>query len=111
MNISTVDNSTTIALSDGRKLGYTEYGSPNGTPIICLHGVPGSRIDFERSDTSAKKVNARIISIDRPGIGLSSPDPNGSLLSVAKDIEFLTRALNFDRYAVLVSHPLPHTEQ
>jgi hypothetical protein len=33
-----------LRLRDGRWLGYVDYGDPTGTPIICCHGTPGSRI-------------------------------------------------------------------
>lgn len=101
------DSSATITLPDGRKLGYAEYGSKEGSTIICLHGLPGSRIDFARSDAAAKDVGARIISIDRPGIGLSSPYERGTLLTFAKDVEHLTDTLGLDSYAVLVSITCP----
>ena len=31
-----------LTLSDGRQLGYTRYGVENGTPLLYLHGLPGS---------------------------------------------------------------------
>lgn len=96
------DSSSTITLPDGRQLGYVEYGTKEGVPIICLHGMPGSRMDYARSDEPAKAVGARIISIDRPGIGLSSPHDTGTLLTFANDVESLTDALGLQAYAVLV---------
>lgn len=96
------DCSATITLPDGRELGYARYGSGEGPAIICLHGLPGSRIDFARSDAAAKEVGARIISVDRPGIGLSSPHQGATLLTHAKDIECLADALRLGSYAILV---------
>ena len=96
------ETSATVTLSDGRKLGYAQYGSTNGPTIICLHGLPGSRIDFARSDGPAKAAGARIIAVDRPGIGLSSPHPEATMLSHARDIESLAIALDLDAYSVLV---------
>jgi pimeloyl-ACP methyl ester carboxylesterase len=31
-----------MKLSDGRTLGYAEYGRPDGTPILYFHGTPSS---------------------------------------------------------------------
>ena len=62
-----------ITLADGRMLGYDEYGIPDGTPVFVFHGFPGSRLDwkiFDRND-SAAETNARLIAVDRPGMGLS----------------------------------------
>ncbi len=33
----------TLTLSDGRTLGYAEYGDHTGTPVFMFHGNPGSR--------------------------------------------------------------------
>ena len=60
-----------IILKDGRKLGYAEYGTPNGKPVFYFHGNPSSRLEGWRLDEPAKHINARIIAIDRPGIGFS----------------------------------------
>jgi len=36
-----IDNQ--IKLSDGRALGYAEYGDPQGQPVLHFHGFPSSR--------------------------------------------------------------------
>jgi hypothetical protein len=36
----------TYQLSDGRMLGYAEYGAPQGKPLFYFHGWPSSRIEF-----------------------------------------------------------------
>lgn len=95
--------SASITLPDGRQLGYAQYGTENGIPIICMHGLPGSRIDFARSDAAAKSVGARLIAVDRPGIGLSSLHPRGTLLTFASDVGILADKLGLSSYAVLVS--------
>jgi hypothetical protein len=33
----------TVAVRDGRRLSFAEYGSPRGAAIIWMHGTPGSR--------------------------------------------------------------------
>ena len=33
-------HSHTFTLSDGRKLGYADYGDPNGKPVLYQHGIP-----------------------------------------------------------------------
>ena len=39
------DESRSIVLADGRRLGFAEYGDPTGTPILYFHGLPASRLD------------------------------------------------------------------
>ncbi|KAK4626233.1 hypothetical protein CLAFUW4_05233 [Fulvia fulva] len=95
------DTSATITLPDYRKLGCAEYGQPDGKPIIMLHGLPGSRLEMAWQDEYAKKIGARIIGVDRPGVGWSSPHPGRTHLSFAQDIKCLTDALQLDQYAVI----------
>lgn len=99
-----LDNSTsaTFTLPDGRQLGYAEYGSPTGRPVICLHGLPGSRIEIAALDEMAMRAGARIIGVDRPGYGWSSPHPGRTLLAHAKDVEQLAKHLELDEYGVIV---------
>lgn len=96
------DTSATLALPDGRKLGYAQYGSPTGRAILYLHGLPGSRVEAVQFDELAVRLGGRIIAADRPGIGWSSPQPNRTVLDHAKDIEHLAQHLELDVYGVLV---------
>ena len=60
-----------VVLPDGRKLGYAEYGAPDGTPVLFFHGAPGSRhIHADMADIAAQR-NVRLIAVERPGYGLS----------------------------------------
>jgi pimeloyl-ACP methyl ester carboxylesterase len=34
---------------DGRRLGYAQYGRPDGEPLFYFHGHPGSRQEARRS--------------------------------------------------------------
>lgn len=98
-----LDSSTshTLTLPSGRHLGWAEYGAPNGTPILYYHGLPGSRLEASRYHTLALSLSARIISIDRPGIGLSSPCPGRTVLSWADDVAHLVQHLGLESYAVM----------
>ena len=44
-------HSHTCTLPDGRKLGYADYGDPNGKPILYQHGIPGIRKEATRPTT------------------------------------------------------------
>ncbi len=63
-----------MAVRDGRRLSFAEYGSPRGPAIVWMHGTPGARrqIPFE-ARAYAEQHGLRIIGIDRPGIGSSTP--------------------------------------
>jgi hypothetical protein len=96
------DGSDIFILPDGRKLGYAQYGSLTGRPIIYLHGLPGSRLEAATYDELGLKLGARIIAADRPGIGWSSPLPGRTLLDYPKDLEHLAKHLELDEYSILV---------
>jgi hypothetical protein len=96
------ETSNIMVLPDGRKLGYAQYGSLTGKPVILLHGMPGSRLDAAHFDDVGKELDARVIGIDRPGIGWSTPQPGRTLLSHAKDVEALTNHLKIDKFRIMV---------
>ncbi len=92
-----------IKLSDGRMLGYCEYGHPEGRPVFYFHGFPGSRRDWLLfdPDDSAVELNARIVAVDRPGMGLSDFQRGREFLSWPDDVMELADELRVDNFAVL----------
>jgi len=101
--MATDNTSKTIKLKDGRLLGYAEYGAPEGKPVFYFHGFPSSRIDwlFFDTDATAARLNARIIAVDRPGMGLSDFKRGRKILDWPDDVIELADALQVDRFAVL----------
>ncbi len=97
----TSDKNNKIKLKDGRSLGFTEYGDPNGKPVFFFHGWIGSRLDFEPNDKAARVAKARVIAVDRPGCGLSDYQPHRSILDWPDDIAELADSLGFKRFAVV----------
>ncbi len=70
---------TRIQLSDGRMLAFSEYGIPDGKPIFYCHGFPASRLEARLLEPAAVKLGLRLISVDRPGYGLSDFTQNHTL--------------------------------
>ncbi len=89
-----------IVLNDQRKLGYAEYGVSSGYPIIYCHGSQSSRLEMHYDLSFALQNDLRILTIDRPGHGLSDHNPKGDILSFANDVRELTIQLGLDRYSV-----------
>jgi pimeloyl-ACP methyl ester carboxylesterase len=89
-----------LRLRDGRRVAYAEWGDPAGTPVLLLHGMPGSRLlcPDERATTAA---GVRLIAIDRPGYGGSDPRPGRTVADGADDIEELIRKLDLAGVAVV----------
>ncbi|MFN7097399.1 MAG: alpha/beta fold hydrolase [Gammaproteobacteria bacterium] len=93
--------SKTVKLEDGRLLGYADYGDPDGQAIFYFHGFPGSRLEVVNFDEIARASRYRLIGIDRPGMGLSTPAPNRTLLSWVDDIVRFADALNIDTFSII----------
>ncbi|NOH03419.1 MAG: alpha/beta hydrolase [Chloroflexi bacterium] len=90
-------------LPDGRRLGYDEYGAPDGKPILYLHGSPSSRLEAKLylSEDLLQSLDVRLIAVDRPGMGLSDFQPNRRLLDFPKDLVALADCLKIERFAIL----------
>lgn len=91
----------TIILSDGRKLGFAEYGDMKGSPIFFFHGQPGNRLFCHPDNSILLSLGVRLITIDRPGYGLSDYQPDRRLLDWTQDVVELADSLGFDRFPVL----------
>lgn len=93
--------SSILRLSDGRVLGYLEYGDPAGRPLFLCHGFLGSRLDRHPDDALTAALGVRMIALDRPGIGLSTPQRNRDIAAWPDDIVALADSLGINRFAVL----------
>jgi pimeloyl-ACP methyl ester carboxylesterase len=87
-------------MPDGRRIGYAEWGDPNGWPILFFHGTPSSRLGLDWVETTARTYGARILSLDRPGHGLSDPAPRRTLLGWSDDVSAFADALELKTFAV-----------
>jgi pimeloyl-ACP methyl ester carboxylesterase len=98
----TVKTGNRIKLSDGRVTGYAEYGDPQGHPVLHFHGLPSSRFEGHRVavDEIAERRHARIIVVERPGIGLSEFKPY-TVASWPDIVNEFAAALHLDRFAVM----------
>jgi pimeloyl-ACP methyl ester carboxylesterase len=92
-----------ISLNDGRLIGFAEYGSPDGKPVVYCHGFPSSRLDWQlfHDDKALLELAVRVIAIDRPGYGLSDPKRGRKLLDWPSDVADLADRLGIDHFAVL----------
>lgn len=82
-----------IELPDGRTLAFEEFGRPEGKPVVLLPSAPGSRyLDPDPRATAAADV--RLLVVDRPGYGASSPLPAGATPSWAALADDLSEALH-----------------
>lgn len=107
--VSGMSSNNSITLEDGRTLGYAEYGNKRGFPIFYFHGGQESRLSSKFMDSTAKSLNIRLISPDRPGIGLSTFKEDRRFLDWANDIEELANCLGLTNYSIFgLSGGAPH---
>jgi pimeloyl-ACP methyl ester carboxylesterase len=98
-----------IAAPDGRTLRITEAGDPAGVPVLCHHGMPGSRMLDPADVTRAQRRGIRLIGYDRPGYGGSSRHAGRNVADCAADVRTIAGALGIRRLAVWgVSGGGPH---
>ncbi len=90
-----------MTLTDGRVLGFAEYGDPNGYPVFYFHGTVGSRLLAADFDDTAFAKHCRFFGVDRPGMGLSSINKQHSLLSWANDIRELADYLHIKQFSII----------
>ncbi len=90
-----------IELDCGRRLAWSEYGDPDGRPMVALHGSPSSRLEWSWADEVGRARHLRVIAPDRPGHGRSDPLPGFTLLGRSDDVAALADHLGIDSFGVI----------
>lgn len=83
-------------LGNGRVLGWAEWGPPNGRPVLLSPGAATSRwlgFGWDVLD----ELGVRLISVDRPGLGVSTPAPGRTFADHAADIKELAERRDLGR--------------
>ena len=102
MGITAARLEGTVRVREGRKLGIAEFGTPDGQPIIWFHGTPGARRQVpEEARRIADARGLRIVGIDRPGVGLSTPHHYDKIFDFVPDLEMVVDQLGIDRFAAI----------
>ena len=77
---------SSLTLSDGRTLGFAEYGKADGIPVFRFHGTPGCHLITDSNAELVQEIGLRFIVPDRPGYGRSDFHPDRTLLDWADDV-------------------------
>jgi pimeloyl-ACP methyl ester carboxylesterase len=100
--MSDEETNHTVTLQDGRTLGFAEYGDDSSQKaVIYFNGSGGSRLEHPTDELILSELGLRFIATDRPGHGLSSPQPERKLLDWPDDISELANHVNADRFYVM----------
>lgn len=91
----------TITFPDGRDLSYAQYGVENGPSVLNFHGLQGSRLGGALYHDAAVKLGLRVLTIDRPGVRLSSPHIGRSAATFACDVHCLVDHLGLKGWAIM----------
>ncbi len=91
-----------MLLRDGRALGYAVFGRGSGPVALWMHGTPGGRRQVPPAAREFARIHgARVIGVERPGIGASTPHLYSCVHDFAADIGELLRALEITRCVVV----------
>lgn len=92
----------TIAVDEQRRIGFAEFGDPQGRAVFWLHGTPGARRQIPtEARVYAEQNHLRLIGVDRPGIGSSTPHQYENIAAFADDLRIIADTLGIDRMAVV----------
>lgn len=91
----------TIQLRDGRTVGFADFGELGKTAVLWCHGGPGCRLGPAYVAPTAADSGIRLIGIDRPGYGLSTPQPGRSIADWVGDALAVADHLDIDSFATI----------
>jgi pimeloyl-ACP methyl ester carboxylesterase len=86
-------------LSDGRALGYSQWGPEDGAPVLGFLGTSLSWLAHLGEEGPAG-AGVRLTLVDRPGYGLSDLQPGRTLLDWPCDVAELADELGIERFGV-----------
>jgi pimeloyl-ACP methyl ester carboxylesterase len=91
-----------IGVRGGRRLAFATFGTPQGRPVFWFHGTPGARRQIPiEARRLAEQHDLRIIGLDRPGIGSSSPHVYDDVLDFTADLEIVADSLGVESFHVV----------
>jgi pimeloyl-ACP methyl ester carboxylesterase len=91
-----------VAVGDDRQIGFAEFGDPQGRAVFWLHGTPGARRQIPmEARVYAEQRQIRLIGVDRPGIGSSTPYQYDAVFAFADDLRTIADTLGIDKMEVI----------
>ncbi len=88
-------------MPDRRIVGFADFGNPGHTAVLWCHGGPGCRLGPAYVAPAAVDEGIRLIGIDRPGYGLSIPQPGRGISDWVEDALAVADHLGIDSFATI----------
>jgi pimeloyl-ACP methyl ester carboxylesterase len=92
-----------LTLADGREMAVDVTGPQDGPTVLFFHAAPGSRV-FDPDPAVTAAAGVRLVTVDRPGYGRSSPRPADvvpTVAAIASDLVATMELLGIDRAPVI----------
>ncbi len=89
-----------VHVAPERRMAWSEWGPADGVPVVFSPGA-GTSGSLGFATGALERLGARLIAVDRPGLGRSDPSPDRTLNDGAADIRALAAALSLDRPAIV----------
>ncbi|MFN3933158.1 MAG: alpha/beta fold hydrolase [Parvibaculum sp.] len=89
-----------VDLADGRRIAYREYGKAGGKPVLMLRSALGSSLIRPAELEAVMRRDIRLVVVERPGCGQSTPHPEMTYASFARDLETVVDVLNLDGFVL-----------
>ena len=83
----------TLERPDGRTVAVAETGDPAGPVVVLSHPAPGSRL-LDPDPAATRAAGVRLIGVDRPGYGGSTPPADGVVPTIPSHADDLAAVLS-----------------
>lgn len=91
-----------VAVGEDRQIGFAEFGDPQGRAVFWLHGTPGARRQIPtEARLYAEQHHIRLVGLDRPGTGSSTPYRYQNIAEFADDLRTIADTLGVDKMTVV----------
>lgn len=97
--MNTITEAEIIQFAEGRKLSYGIVGT-EGPWCIHHHGTGSSRLEGEMWQANAEELGFRILTIDRPSYGSSTPKDDRTFLEWPADVTRVADHLGIETFGV-----------
>ena len=86
-----------LQVRDGRTVAWTDWGEPDGRPVLRVPGTPGSRWSVRVDRSPWAERGLRVVTTERPGFGASTRLPGRRFREHADDLAEVLDHLGLDR--------------